>query len=180
MWQIPVARALAIEALSSLSLPPLDKIKLEFTYLVASWLIEGCVSLIENPSYATLETQAVHLGWKTAARIAYAGQQAYRLPSDGKVTISCDKFQCSECGATGLGLAEAVCWDNGFGPARTVEQVDCYTCDHAGRTVDVEITDLTTGASNEDVRRVLGMKAVWDAVKDVFADELKGMDWITS
>jgi hypothetical protein len=62
-------RRAAIEKLSKMGIPPLEKVTLAREYRVGVWLSQGVASLSKASCGVSVETMAGTLGWETAARI---------------------------------------------------------------------------------------------------------------
>jgi hypothetical protein len=167
-------RKLAIKQLSSLDITPLQKVQLGRAYKVASWFIDGCTTLIEDPEVGSLESLASSLGWETAARIAWAARKQPTL-REGKITIGTEKWQCTNCSTSAsITAVEDLLHDiDIFDTPDSARKIfaKCSACNYRSRAIHVELSSLDSGATHR--ASVSGSST--KAVKEVFADELKGM-----
>ncbi|KAF6752780.1 hypothetical protein DFP72DRAFT_903592 [Ephemerocybe angulata] len=156
-WAMDEARKAAIEKLSEVKLPVLEKVTLAKEYNVAPWLLDGYTDLVQHwgsPSSPSLQDIGTALGWETAARILEVVVKA--KGASGAVTtaaFTCPNIHC--------GIHNSRKYTSGYMPLT----LSCAAC---GTTI-VKVTsdDLSTLFESRD--------RFAEAVRAAFKEELDFM-----
>ncbi|KAH6908549.1 hypothetical protein BKA70DRAFT_272301 [Coprinopsis sp. MPI-PUGE-AT-0042] len=105
IWEMSKIRKAAIEKLSDLKIPAIERVALAREYHVAAWLQEGVITLATEAHTTKVEEMATVLGWETTARIFMIRDSVLRtaLPSVDEHYVKTSRLICIYCGATPTG-----------------------------------------------------------------------------
>ncbi|KAF6747562.1 hypothetical protein DFP72DRAFT_1075230 [Ephemerocybe angulata] len=120
LWDMPAVAKVAIEKLSTMDLKPVEKIRLGKEYWVPTWLEEGYITLVDDPSMASKDEMET-LGWDTIYKIFLASNQVTkRLETDrGRLWDRVGKLYCGYC---------ALAQQGGYHREVSDPQTVCGTC----------------------------------------------------
>lgn len=206
MWDMPLIRALSIKSLSSLPEPlrALQKVQLGLQFKIREWVIEGCTALIlpslappassadldsvASPSSAatseplSLSVLASHLGWETAARIAWISRSAaLSLLHSPTSQLHSTVFNSPQARRGKTALIPPQIWRCGNCTlSGNFQSGYCFGCRNHTSVVSVDLGDVVVVGSGgngngEEVGDADLQGIVEGLVRDTFEDELGQM-----
>ncbi|KAH6906486.1 hypothetical protein BKA70DRAFT_1287755 [Coprinopsis sp. MPI-PUGE-AT-0042] len=95
-WNMTKVRNSAVQELSKLRLPAIEKIQLGREFLVAKWFSEGVEEIGSAPDISkyALEDLSRFLGWETAAKVLWIRNTSSSMPDDRIAQVNASHILC--------------------------------------------------------------------------------------